>query len=73
MGPVSLPTSDRHELTGDLLNLINYRPASPRIPGAPFCLGETPDLRDDLRYSFHHIVKSEYGRQKELHQAEEPD
>ena len=75
MGPVSLPTPDRHELTRDLLSLINYLPASPRIPGAPFCLGETPDLRDtlfnklDLRYSFHRIVKSEYGGQKELHQA----
>ena len=75
MGPVSLPTSDRHELTGDLLSTIDYHPASPRIPGAPFCLGETPDLRGvlfnklDLRYSFHRIVKAEYGGQKELHQA----
>ena len=75
MGPVSLPTSDRHELTGDLLSIIDYHPASPRISGAPFCLGETPDLRDtlfnelDLRYSFHRIVKAEYGGQKELHQA----
>ena len=75
MGPVSLPTSDRHELTGDLLSTIDYHPASPRIPGVPFCLGETPDLRDtlfnklDLRYSFHRIVKAEYGGQKELHQA----
>ena len=72
---MSLPTPDRHELTGDLLSLINYLPASPRIPGALFCLGETPDLRDtlfnklDLRYSFHRIVKSKYGGQKELHQA----
>ena len=55
--------------------MIAYHPASPRIPGAPFCLGETPDLRDtlfnklDLRYSFHRIVKAEYGGQKELHQA----
>ena len=75
MGPVSLPMSDRHELTGDLLSTINYHPVSPRIPGAPFCLGETPDLRGtlfnklDLRYSFHRIVKTEYGGQKELHQA----
>ena len=75
MGPVPLPTSDRHELTGDRLSMIAYHPASPRIPGAPFCLGETPDLRDtlfnklDLRYSFHRIVKTEYGGQKELHQA----
>ena len=55
--------------------MINYHPVSPRIPGAPFCLGETPDLRGtlfnklDLRYSFHRIVKTEYGGQKELHQA----
>ena len=75
MGPVSLPTSDRHELTGALLSTINYHPVPPRIPGAPFCLGETPDLRGtlfnklDLRYSFHRIVKTEYGGQKELHQA----
>ena len=75
MGPVPLPTSDRHELTGDLLSTIDYHPAPPRIPGAPFCLGETPDLRGvlfnelDLRYSFHRIVKAKYGGQKELHQA----
>ena len=75
MGPVPLPTSDRHKLTGDQLSMISYLPASPRIPGAPFCLGETPDLRDtlfnklDLRYSFHRIVKAEYGGQKELHEA----
>ena len=55
--------------------MISYHPVTPRIPGAPFCLGETPDLRDtlfnklDLRYSFHRIVKAEYGGQKELHQA----
>ena len=75
MGPVPLPSSDWHELTGNLLSIIDYHPASPRIPGAPFCLGETPDLWDtlfnnlDLRYSFHRIVKAEYGGQKELHQA----
>ena len=75
MGPVSLPTSDRHELTRDLLSTIDYHPVPSRIPGVPFCLGETPDLRGtlfnklDLRYSFHRIVKAEYGGQKELHQA----
>ena len=75
MGPISLRMSDQHELTGHLLNTIDYHPASPRIPGAPFCLGETPDLRDtlfnklDIRYSFHHIVKAEYGGQQQLHMA----
>ena len=67
--------SDQHELTGHLLSTIDYHPASPRIPGAPFCLGETPDLRDtlfnklDVRYSFHRIVKAEYGGQRQLHVA----
>ena len=75
MGPVSLPTSDRHELTGDLLSTIDYHLASHQIPRVPFCLEETPDLRGtlfnklDLRYSIHRIVKAEYGGQKELHQA----
>ena len=75
MGPVSLRPSTRNELTGNLLSIINYHPASPRIPGAPFCLGETPDLRDklfnqiDLRYSFHRIVRAEYGGELELHVA----
>ena len=67
--------SDQHELTGNLLSTIDYHLASPRIPGAPFCLGETPDLRDtlfnklDLRYSFHRIVRAEYGGQQQLHVA----
>ena len=75
MGPVSLRPSVRNELTGNLLSTIDYHPASPWIPGAPFCLGETPDLRDklfnqiDLRYSFHRIVKAEYGGEQQLHQA----
>ena len=75
MGPVSLQPSIRNELTGDLLSMIDYHPASPRIPGAPFCLGETPDLQDtlfnqiDLRYSFHRIVRAEYGGEQELHMA----
>ena len=73
MGPISLWPSTRNELTGNLLSIINYHPASPRIPGAPFCLGETPDLRDklfnqiDLHYSFHRIVRAEYGGEPELH------
>ena len=67
--------SDQHELTGNLLSMIDYHPASPRIPGAPFCLGETPDLQDtlfnklDLRYSFHRIVRAEYGGQQELYRV----
>ena len=75
MRPVSLWSSTRNELTGNLLSTIDYHPASPWIPGAPFCLGETPDLRDklfnqiDLRYSFHRIVKAEYGGENELHVA----
>ena len=75
MGPVPLRTSDQHELTGNLLSTIDYHPAPARIPGAPFCLGETPDLRNalfnklDLRYSFHHIVWAEYGGQQQLHVA----
>ena len=75
MGPVSLRPSTRNELTGDLLSIIDYHPASPQIPGAPFCLGETPDLWDklfnqiDLRYSFHCIVRAEYGGEQELHVA----
>ena len=75
MGPVSLRLSIRNELTGNLLSTIDYHPASPRIPGAPFCLGETPDLWDalfnqiDLRYSFHCIVRAEYGGEQELHVA----
>ena len=75
MGPVPLRSSTRNELTGNLLSTIAYHPAPPRIPGAPFCLGETPDLRDklfnqiDLRYSFHRIVKAEYGGEQELHVA----
>ena len=75
MGPVSLPSSTLNELTGNLLSMIDYHPASPRIPGAPFCLGETPDLQDtlfnqiDLRYSFHRIVRAEYGGEHELHLA----
>ena len=75
MGPVPIRTSDQHELTGNLLSTIDYHPASPQIPGAPFCLGETPDLQDtlfnklDLRYSFHRIVRPEYGGQQQLHQA----
>ena len=75
MGPVSLPSSTLNELTGNLFSMIDYHPASPRIPGAPFCLGETPDLRDtlfnqiDLCYSFHRIVRAEYGGEHELHLA----
>ena len=75
MGPVSLRPSVRNELTGNLLSTIDYHPASSRIPRAPFCLGETPDLRNklfnqiDLRCSFHHIVKAEYGGEQPLHQA----
>ena len=75
MGPVSLQSSVRNELTGNLLSTIDYHPTSPRIPRAPFCLGETPDLRDtlfnqiDLCYSFHHIVRAEYGGEQALHQA----
>ena len=75
MGPVSLRPSTRNELTGNLLSIINYHPASPRIPRAPFCLGETPDLWDklfnqiDLCYSFHRIVRAEYGGESELHVA----
>ena len=75
MGPVPLRTSDQHKLTGHLLSTIDYHPASPRIPGAPFCLGETPDLRDtlfnklDIRYSFHRIVRAKYGGQQQLHVA----
>ena len=75
MGPMPLRTSDQHELTGNLLNCIDYHPAPARIPGAPFCLGETPDLGDtlfnklDLHYSFHRIVKVEYGGQQQLHTA----
>ena len=75
MGPVSLRSSIRNELTSNLLSTIAYHPASPRIPGAPFCLGETPDLWDtlfnqtDLCYSFHHIVRAKYGGEQALHQA----
>ena len=75
MGPVSLRSSVRNKLTGNLLSMIDYHPALPRIPRAPFCLGETPDLQDtlfnqiDLRYSFHHIVRAEYGGEQELHMA----
>ena len=75
MGLISLRSSTCNELTGNLLSMIDYHPASPRIPGAPFCLGETPDLRDtlfnqiDLCYSFHRIVRSEYGGEHELHLA----
>ena len=75
MGPVPLRTSDQHELTGNLLNCIDYHLAPARISGAPFCLGETPDLRNtlfnklDLCYSFHRIVKVEYGGQQQLHTA----
>ena len=75
MGPISLRSSICNKLTGNLLSMIDYHPASPRIPGAPFCLGETPDLRDtlfnqiDLRYSFHRIVRAEYGGEQALHQV----
>ena len=75
MGPIPLRLSDQQELTGHLLSTIDYHLASPRIPGAPFCLGETPDLWDtlfnklDIRYSFHRIVKAEYGGQQQLHVA----
>ena len=67
--------SNQHELTGNLLSTIDYYPASRWIPGAPFCLGETPDLWNtlfnklDLRYSFHCIVRAEYGGQQQLHVA----
>ena len=53
--------------------MIDYQPVTPQIPGAPFCLGETPDHHNtlfnklDLRYSFHRIVKAEYGGQNALH------
>ena len=73
MGPISLRSSVRNELTGNLLNLIDYHLVTPRIPRAPFCLGETPDHRNtlfnnlNLGYSFHGIVKGEYGGQKALH------
>ena len=73
MAPISLPSSTLNELTSNLLSTIDYHPALPRIPGAPFCLGETPDLRDtlfnqiDLRYSFHRIVRAEYRGEHELH------
>ena len=55
--------------------MIDYYPALPWIPGAAFCLGETLDLRDtlfneiDLCYSFHRIVRAEYGGEHELHLA----